>query len=172
VPSPHVQKSIEIAFETVLDLTEAEMIECLRVVVGQQQKPSTSITAAPTEDAMDVDVEQPQSQPISASAKPTKTTVPSLSVFLNLVAGYSISRGPLLVALRRYLKDADEIMRILVVLSGWLKQKLQTDENLMPTNKDLKKSEQGVWVFIGRKANKKSQVPPLQKVNIVDSCPV
>ncbi|KAF5322833.1 hypothetical protein D9619_000235 [Psilocybe cf. subviscida] len=154
-------KSVEVAFETVLDLTEAEMIECLRVVVGHYQKTLGSVAAAMTvtEDAMDVDVDQPP--PASA---PTKTTVPSLSAFLNLVASYPSSRGPLLVALRRYLKDAGEITCILEVLSVWLKQKANADEQLMPTNKDLKKSEQGVWIFVGRKANKKGGIPALQKI--------
>lgn len=154
------------AFDTVLDLTEAEMIECLRVVVAHQSGP-TAVAAA--EDAMDVDVDvdldQPQAQLAPAITNANTTGVPSLLTFLNLVASYPTSRGPLLVALRRYLKDAGEITRILEVISGWLKQQTQVNENLLPTNKDMKKTEKGVWVVVGRKPNKRSQIPALHKVS-------
>lgn len=154
------------AFDTVLDLTESEVVDCLRVVVGHHQAIAASkkASAPAPEDAMDVDAEEPATQPTPAKGSPA-SSIPSLNLFLNLAVSYSTSRGPLLVALRRYLKDAQEITRILEVLSGWIKQKSTADENLMPTNKDLKKSEQGVWVVVGRKVHKRAPVPPLQKVS-------
>jgi hypothetical protein len=112
---------------------------------------------------MDVD-------PPASSTTASSGAVTSLPVMLNLLATYPTSRGPLLIALRRYIQDAADITAILQVLSGWIAQRVNTDKQLMPSKKDLKKTEHGVYVVVGRKGENKdktaSEVPPLEKVSV------
>ncbi|KAH9482205.1 hypothetical protein JR316_0004300 [Psilocybe cubensis] len=163
--------SIELAFYTVLDLTESEIVETLFAVVHVHHSSvapssSTATTKPATEDAMDVD---PPTSPQKTTQKPASyNTVPSLPVTLALLASYPTSRGPLLVAFRRYFVDAADITALLQVLETWVAKKTRADERLLPTKKDLKKTEQGVWVVVGRKGDKekekkRDEVPSLQK---------
>jgi len=45
------------------------------------------------------------------------------------------------------------------------------EERLLPTKKDLRKTEQGVWVIVGRKGDKtkKEDVSSLEKVSPTDT---
>lgn len=150
------QKSIETAYSEVLDLSEAEIIECLRVVVAHHSASAASATSV-IADGMDVDL----------PAAPAASAIPSLPTMLGLAATYPTSRGPLLVAVRRYIPEAAELTAILHTLNDWIAQRTNMEKQLMPSKKDLKKTELGVWVVTGRKHEGKSStkdVPPLEKV--------
>ncbi|KAF9478651.1 hypothetical protein BDN70DRAFT_879661 [Pholiota conissans] len=155
-------KTIESTFSKVLDLTEVEIVESLRVVVTRHRN---SQTPAPAVDAMEVD---PPATSIASS------DITSLPAMLSLLANYPTSRGPLLVVLRRYIQDAADLTAILQVLHGWIVQRINMDKQLMPTKKDLKKTEHGVWVVVGRKGEQKEknagEVPPLEKVIDLVQC--
>jgi len=105
--------------------------------------------------------------PVIASSA---TTVTSLPTFLNLTITYPTSRAPLVSAVRRQLRDAEDLTILLEVLDKWLTQRTAMDEKLFPGKKDLKKTEYGVWTVVGRtaekgKRKKSDEVPPLDKVN-------
>lgn len=142
------------AFTKVLDLTESEIVECLRVVVAHHR---TSAASTSNVNGMDVD----------PSPVATSSTFLPLSTMSSLVAAYPTSRGSLLVAFRRSIPDAAELTTILQLLNDWITQRMNMEKHLMPSKKDLKKTEQGVWVVVGRKHESKSstsEVPPLEKV--------
>ncbi|KIM35166.1 hypothetical protein M413DRAFT_20795 [Hebeloma cylindrosporum] len=145
-------KSIELAFSTVLDISESELMETLQTVVSRHRE--TPATAA--RDAMDVD------SPPSSSGD----AVPSLPIFLQHVASYPTSRGPLVLAFRTYMKEPEDLMAVLQVLNTWLVRRSKMDERLLPTKKDLRKTEQCVWVVVGRKGDKdkKEDIPSLEKI--------
>ena len=154
-----LQATIELAFTTVLDLTESEIVECLLAVV-RHSRSLASDPAPNSEDAMQVD---------SIAATPDSSVgIPPLTSFLNLLASYPTSRGPLVVAFRKYMHDAEDLTAVLQVLDGWLARKVRMDERLLPSKKDLKKNEQGVWIVVGRKGDKDktTDVPPLEKVGL------
>ena len=126
-------------------------METLQTVVSRHRQ-----TTAAAGDAMNVD-----SPPSSGDA------VPALPVYLERVANYPTSRGPLVVAFRTYMKEAEDLMAVLQLLNTWLVRRSKMDERLLPTKKDLRKTEQGVWVVVGRKSDKdkKEDIPSLEKVN-------
>ena len=131
-------------------------MECLRVVVAHSRASATSVTTAA--DGMDVDL---PATPNSA--------IPPLPTMLGLAITYPASRGPLLVAVRRHIPEATELTAILHILNDWIAQRTNMEKQLMPSKKDLKKTEQGVWVVTGRKHEGKSsakEAPPLEKVCI------
>ncbi|PPQ69895.1 hypothetical protein CVT26_014158 [Gymnopilus dilepis] len=160
--------TIELAFTTVLDLTESEIVECLLAVV-RHSRSLASDPAPNSEDAMQVD---------SIAATPDSSVgIPPLISFLNLLASYPTSRGPLVVAFRKYMHDAEDLTAVLQVLDGWLARRVRMDERLLPSKKDLKKNEQGVWIVVGRKGDKDktTDVPPLEKMSdilqvVLDAC--
>ncbi|KAF8165883.1 hypothetical protein B0H34DRAFT_254615 [Crassisporium funariophilum] len=137
--------SIELAFKAVLDLTEAEIVDTLRAVVANHK---------PVEDAMDVDV---------SSSSTSTTTLPML---LGLLTTYPTSRDPLLLALRRQMRDAELLTPVLEILDSWLTRRTRMEHKLLPSKKDLKKTENGIWVVVGRKGGNKKleEIPPLDKI--------
>jgi hypothetical protein len=151
LPEIWCQKSIELAFGTVLDISESELTDTLQTVVSRHRQ-----TTAAARDAMDVDP-----PPSSGDA------VPALPVFLQHVANYPTSRGPLVIAFRTHMKEAEDTMAVLEILNTWLIRRTNMDERLLPSKKDLRKTEQGVWVVVGRKSDKKKEedIPSLEKVN-------
>lgn len=151
------QTSMELAFETVLDLSESEVVESLLAVV-RRHRSTKPVTATTGDDAMEVD------PPAAAS-----NSVTTLPVFLNLVASYPTSRGPLLLAFRKYLQDAEDLTAIIQVLDSWVMKRIHEEAKLLPAKKDIKKTEQGVWVVVGRKSDKKKKthIPCLEKVSLL-----
>ncbi|KJA29589.1 hypothetical protein HYPSUDRAFT_195963 [Hypholoma sublateritium FD-334 SS-4] len=149
-------KSIETAFSKVLDLNEAEIIECLRFVVAHHSASAAS-AATVIADGMDVDL------PVALVA----SHIPPLPTMLGLAATYPTSRGPLLVAVHRYIPEATELTAILHTLNDWIAQRTNMEKQLMPSKKDIKKTELGIWVVTGRKHEGKGSskdVPPLEKI--------
>jgi hypothetical protein len=95
----------------------------------------------------------------------SEDSVTALPVFLQQVASYPTSRGSLVLAFRTYMKEAEDLVAVLEVLNIWVVRRSKMDERLLPTKKDLRKTEQGVWVVVGRKVEKaKEDIPPLKKV--------
>lgn len=133
-----------------LDLPESEIIECLRVVVVYQRQQHSA-------DAMEVD-----SHPA--------TTIPPLPSFLSLCTTYPTSQKYLLLALRRHLREIEDIMCVAQVLDDWVSKwgarRAAGKERLLPSNKDLRKNEHGMWVVVGRKdaGKKQDELPPFEKV--------
>ena len=126
-------------------------METLQRVVSRHRKPTAAVR-----NAMDVD-----SSSISDDA------VPALPVFLQHVASYPTSRGPLVHAFRTYIKEAEDLVAVLQILNNWIVRRSNMEERLLPTKKDLRKTEQGVWVVVGRRGDKtkKEDIPPLEKVH-------
>ncbi|KAJ3517602.1 hypothetical protein NLJ89_g407 [Agrocybe chaxingu] len=137
-------KSIQLAFEKVPDLTELELVETLRFVIAHERLSSAC-------DAMQVDQATSADNPLP------------LAAYLGLLANYSTSRGPLLLAFRRYLQDPEDVTRVLRVLEIWVERRGNMGENLFPSNKELTKTNQGVWIVSGKKAGSQD-VPPLEQI--------
>ena len=102
------------------------------------------------------------------------TTVVPLSTFLNLSITYPTSRAPLVSAVRKQLRDPEDLTILLEILDKWLTQRTEMDEKLFPEKKDLKKTEYGVWTIVdinsAKKGDKKKleEVPTLDKVNLMN----
>lgn len=142
--------SIRLAFTTVLDLPESEIVECLRVVAVYHREQHSA-------DAMEVD-----SHPA--------TSIPSLPSFLSLCTTYPTSQKYLLLALRQHLREIEDIMCVAQVLDDWVSKwgarRAAGEERLLPSKKDIRKNEHGMWVVVGRKdaGKKQDELLPLEKV--------
>lgn len=148
------QNSIELAFGAVLDLKESEIIESLQFVISQHRSSST----IPSDNAMQIDT----------PAVATTTVIPLLT-FFNLLITYPTSRSPLVSAVRKQLRDAEDLTILLEILDKWLTQRTGMEEKLFAEKKDLKKTEYGIWTIVGiSTAGKKKleEVPTLDKVNL------
>ena len=178
---PKTQEGIEIAFNKVLDLTEMEIVETLKVVLTHHRRcrpPPPKITStSEVSDTMQVDLEVPpklsQSTPITSSSATL-----TLASYLHLVATYPTSRVPLLIAFRLYLQDPEDVTTLVQMLSSWIERRSKMDmdpgvcRKMMPNKKDLKKTKEGVWIVKTRQREnltmdnkKKSTIPPLEKVS-------
>ena len=155
------QNAIELTFATVLDLKESEIIESLKFIISQHRLSTVqlSIFTVPSDNAMQSDT------PAMASST---TAITSLPTFLNLSITYPTSRPLLVSAVRKELRDAEELTILLEILDKWLIRRTAMEEKLFPGKKDLKKTEYGVWIVAGKTAEnrKLEEIPPLNKVNL------
>ncbi|KAL0577449.1 hypothetical protein V5O48_004518 [Marasmius crinis-equi] len=144
--------SITLAFSSVSDLQELEIVETLRHVLARHRH-TQQPTASSDDDAMQVD-----------SVTPIQDDMPTLKEFLNLCLRYKVSPTLLRFALRRYLADVDDVACLLDVLDGWIAQWTARELQLLPSKKLLDKNEHGVVVV--KTENKKAEVslPPLAEV--------
>ena len=145
------------AFGAVLDLKESEIIESLHVIISQHR--SSSTVPSDNDNAMQIDT------PAVA------TTVVPLPTFLNLSITYPTSRAPLVSAVRKQLRDAEDLTILLEILDKWLIQRTGMEEKLFPEKKDLKMTEYGVWTIAGRtdekgERKKLEKVPTFDEVNL------
>lgn len=94
------------------------------------------------------------------------TDLPALSPFLSTCITYGTTPAALRVAMRRSLKDADDILAVMKVLEMWINQWSKRDVKLLPSKKEVSKNEHGVQVLKkkGKEINK--DLPPLNKVHI------
>ena len=143
------------AFSAVLDLKESEIIESLHIIISEHRSSST----VPSDNAMQIDI------PAVA------TTVVPLPTFLNLSITYPTSRAPLVSAVRKQLRDAEDLTILLDILDKWLSQRTGMEEKLFPEKKDLTMTEYGVWTIAGRtaekgKRKKLEEVPTFDEVNL------
>jgi hypothetical protein len=148
-----------LAFGTILDLKESEIIESLQFIISQHR---SSSTIPSDDDAMQIDT----------PAVATTTVVP-LPTFLNLSITYPTSRAPLVSAVRKQLRDAEDLTILLEILDKWLTERTEMEEKLFPEKKDLKKTEYGIWTVVdistakkGEEKKKLDEVPTLDKVNL------
>ncbi|RDB20161.1 hypothetical protein Hypma_012958 [Hypsizygus marmoreus] len=138
-------QSIELALSNVLDLSEAEILDCLySVVVKHRQNDIASLNDA---DAMQVD---------------TVSDLPSLPAFLSLCVTYSTSPPALRLAIRNSLKEAEDILAVLNVLADWITKWSKREVKLLPSKKDMSKNEAGIPVLNTREVNR--DLPPLKSV--------
>ena len=138
-------------FGAVLDLKESEIIESLQFIISQHRSSST----VPFDNAMQID---------------TLAVIP-LPTFLNLSITYPTSRASLVSAVRKQLRDAEDLTILLEILDKWLTERAEMEEKLFPEKKDLKKTEYGIWTIVGSTAKKGGgekleEVPTLDKVNL------
>ena len=140
------------AFGAVLDLKESEIIESLQFIISQHRSSST----VPSDNAMQID---------------TPAAIIPLPTFLNLSITYPTSRASLVSAVRKQLRDAEDLTILLEILDKWLTERPEMEEKLFPEKKDLKKTEYGIWTIVDSTAKKGEgkkleEVPTLDKVNL------
>ena len=141
------------AFGAVLDLKESEIIESLQFIISQHRSSST----VPSDNAMQTDT----------PAVATTTVIP-LPTFLNLSITYPTSRAPLVSAVRKQLRDAEDSTILLEILDNWLTQRTEMEEKLFPEKKDLKKTEYGIWTIVDISTAKKGEKKKLEEVPTLD----
>lgn len=158
------QKSIELAFNKVCDLTEMETVETLKVVLTHHRV-SIPSTQDGRSDAMQIDTE--------SAARPVSNTSAAgpipLETYLHLMVNYSTTRIPLVLAFRRQLQDPEDITTLLRILSSWFAKRSKIEEEvecrrLLPSPKDVKKTTEGVWIVTNAKRTQEELTPSLEKV--------
>ncbi|KAH0588051.1 hypothetical protein H2248_006781 [Termitomyces sp. 'cryptogamus'] len=138
-------QSIELALEQVIDLSEAEILESLQYVVARHRS-----NVVPQDDnAMDVD---------------SVTDVPSLPSFLSLCVSYATTPPALRSAIRRSLKEAEDIYAVLRVLENWIKQWSNRDPRLVPSKKDIVKNPHGIFIIKEKEKEGTRDLPSLPNV--------
>lgn len=140
----HPQQSIELALENVIDLSEAEIMESLQSVVARHHS-----NVAQDDNVMEVD---------------SVTDVSSLPLFLSLCVSYTTTPPALRSAIRRSLKEAEDICAVLRVLENWIKQWSNRESRLMPSKKDIVKNSRGVFIVKEKEKEGTRDLPSLSNV--------
>lgn len=110
-----------------IDLSESEIIECLRVVIERHR-----VSDSP--DAMHVD------------SAPNE--IPALASFLPLCVSYASSTPLLTQALRRHLSgEPEDVLCVLGMLENWMKRLEGREARLLPSRKRVERNEHGVVVL-------------------------
>ncbi|TFK43898.1 hypothetical protein BDQ12DRAFT_623122 [Crucibulum laeve] len=148
-------KSIELALRNVLDITEVELVDCLRIVIRKHL-----LRAAASD---------PTSMDVDSTPKGATQEILSLPSFLALCITYPTSLPPLRVALRSLL--AEELTLLIEVSERWVTRWVDRGMKLLPSEKEVQKNEHGVMVLGDPKKDKKvkesnEELPPLDKVTI------
>jgi hypothetical protein len=68
------------------------------------------------------------------------------------------------MAIRRCLKDPDDLLALLKVLEGWVNQWGKRDVKLFPSKKEVSTNEHGVHVLKTKGKEVNTDLPPLNKV--------
>ena len=89
------------------------------------------------------------------------SAIPALPGFLALCVNYAASPGPLRVALKKHLPDAEDVVCVLEILDGWLERWGAEEVQLVPEG--VKKDENGRYVAV-LPEDKPLEIPPLDKV--------
>jgi len=129
-----------LALSAVIDLPESDIISLLAKVVAHHRQSNP--------DAMQVD-------------SPSPSGPPTLPAFLALCVTYSASPGPLRVALRKHLPDAEAIVCVLEVLDGWIGKWGEEELRLVPEK--VKKDAHGAYVAVYAE-ERTPEMPPLDKI--------
>jgi hypothetical protein len=135
------------AFNTVLDISEAEIVSILQSVIAHHKK-----SAPRDDDTMQVDS--------------NTSNVPSLSTFLSSCVSYTTSPATLRLAIRNYLPDAEDICCVLEVLDEWIIKWNAMTLKLLPKN--VSKNPRGVMVAKLHQA-KRADGPLLGNVSSLQS---
>lgn len=92
-------ESIMLSFNSVVDISEDEMISLAKALVDKEREPQTD------PEAMDVDS--------------NKAWTPTLSAYMLMCVSYPTSPAALRLAIRKHLPDAQDLIPILELLDGW-----------------------------------------------------
>ena len=125
-----------------------EIMDCLQVVIKQHRHGELLSDA----NAMQVDSTLPTSD------------IPALPPFLASCVTYATTPAALRAAMRRSLKDPDDLLAVIKNLEMWVNQWSKRDVNLLPSKKQLSKNEHGVLVLKVREVN--TDLPPLNNVGL------
>jgi hypothetical protein len=147
------QPSISLAFTTVPDLRELEIIDTLRYVLARHRHTQQPAPDGGDDDAMQID-----------SITPMQDDMPTLSNYLKLCIQYKTSQTPLRFALKRYMVDLDDVVCLLGVLDGLISQWTSRELQLLPSKKLLDKNEHGVVIVKTEQEKKVETIPPLYEV--------
>ncbi|KAF9266181.1 hypothetical protein L218DRAFT_956557 [Marasmius fiardii PR-910] len=153
--------SIKLAFSTVPDLQELEIIDTLRYVLARHRH--THQPTASSDNDSDADVDAMQIDPV-APITPIQDDMPSLQDYLTLCLGYKVSETPLRFALKRYMKDVDDVVCLLGVLDTWIGLWTSRELQLMPSKKLLEKNQFGVVVVKGDNKKSDMKIPSFKEV--------
>ncbi|KAF8076806.1 hypothetical protein FPV67DRAFT_1472732 [Lyophyllum atratum] len=140
-------QSIEMALANVTDLSEAEVMETLHLIVVRHRQ--NEKVASQGDNAMDVDA---------------LSDLPSLPSFLTSCVTYTTTPPALRSAIRLYFKEAEDSLAVLKVLGNWIKQWSKRNVRLLPSKKDISKNEHGVLIMKERERDVSSELPPLSNV--------
>lgn len=140
------QPSILLAFDTVLDISENDIVSLLHSVIVPHRRTRVA------DDAMEVDSPPSQSQ---------SDLIPSLPVFLSSCVSYATSPAPLRLALHQHLSDVEDIIPVLEVLNGWVTEWNAFSLKLVPTM--VVKNPKGVTIAKPQRLSK-AGTPPLELV--------
>ena len=133
-----------------LDIPETEIMDCLQVIVRQNK---------PTASALDTDAMQ-------IDSAPSMSDLPALPAFLALCVTYVTSPAALRAAIRRSLKDADDVLAVVKVLEQWVNRWSMRDANLLPSKREGSENGHGVQVLEKRKED----FPPLKNAGLLIKC--
>ncbi|TFY67644.1 hypothetical protein EVJ58_g1487 [Rhodofomes roseus] len=133
-----------LALSTVIDLPESDIISLLAKIVAHHRQSNTN------PDAMQVD-----------SPSPPFSTPPTLPAFLALCVTSPASPGPLRVALRKHLPDAEDVLCLIEVLDRWVGKWGEEELRLVPDR--VKKDTHGMYVPIFED-ERNPDMPPLDKI--------
>jgi hypothetical protein len=123
-------------------------MECLHLVVVRHRQ--NEVAASNDAEAMQVD---------------SVSDLPTLPAFLTSCITYSTSPAILRSAVRRSLKEAEDILAVVKVLESWISQWGKRDIRLLPSKKDIAKNEHGVLVLKAKEKEIHRDLPPLPKVS-------
>ncbi|KAH9938085.1 uncharacterized protein B0H18DRAFT_1112274 [Fomitopsis serialis] len=135
---PALMPNAVLAMSNVIDLPESDIISLLAKVVAHHRQSNP--------DAMQVD---------------SPSSPPALPAFLALCVTYSTSPGPLRVALRKHLPDAEAVVCVLEVLDSWVGQWSEEELSLVPEK--VKKDAHGAYVAVYAEEST-PEMPPLDKI--------
>ena len=125
-------------------------MDCLRVVVERHRQSELSSDA----DAMQVDSTLPTSD------------IPALPPFLASCVMYATTPSALRAAMRRSLKDPDDLLTVIKILEMWINRWSKRDIRLLPPKKEVSKNEHGVQVVKEKRKEVNKDSPPLDKVGL------
>ena len=97
------------------------------------------------------------------------SALPALPSFLALCVNYAASPGPLRVALRKHLPDAEDVVCVLEILDDWLER--WGAEEVQLVLEGVTKDENGAYIAVLPK-EKPLEIPPLDKVRLPTGRPL
>ncbi|KAJ7063545.1 hypothetical protein C8F01DRAFT_1133448 [Mycena amicta] len=136
--------AIQLCTQTVVDLTESDLIFVLRAVIERSR-------ATPSTNAMDID---------------TLGSIPSFPSFLNSCVRYRTSSTALRIALHQHLTQPEDVLAVLEIIDKWIVHWRSAEVVVMPSKKNVRKDPFGASVLKDgwRRERDDPDYPPLLKV--------
>jgi hypothetical protein len=139
-----VQYLVEAVLANVFDLSEDDIIEVLKFVVKHHRNCTSP-------DAMQVD---------------PPAEGPSLSKYLCTIISYPTSPSPLRLAIRRHMSDVEDVVYVMDILNGWVKEWAEEEVGLLPPLSRRDESGAIVWGVPAVK-EPNPNLPPFERVSSV-----